>query len=159
MYYINKEVSLNTGVKYSTYSIHVISHLHIDYVHREISATLCSYKNMKDLASNFLRNGSGVELCSNYFNFKYDNETFDIDPSLFSFRILIATEDSPFHGAEIRKMYDEASKLSELLPPLLDGDTQASHTSSVAEEYVDNSHEQDLSGEFVISNVAIGSVK
>lgn len=157
MYYIEKELSLNTGVKYSNYLVHVISHLHIDYVNREISATLCSYKSMKDLAKNFIRKESEVEICSNYFNFDYNDETFDIDPILFSLRILISTKDSPFFKAEIRRMYNESGKLNDLLLPL-ETDILLSKGKGEYEEYIGTSWDNNLSSEVTISDVLVGNV-
>ena len=162
MYYINKEVRLNSGVVHDLYDFHIITHLGVNYVTQEISATLCSYKSLLDLAKNFINKDANVDLCSNYFNLRYDISTFNLDPSLVALRTLVSTEDSQFFKAEIKRIYDDDKYLSSLLPPepdnvneVLSGDRLEDPFNFIPYHKV---LEEELSGGYTISNVTVANV-
>lgn len=159
MYYIEKAVKLNTGVKYDTYSVHIITSLRIDYVNREFSASLCSYKSMAELAKNFISKDTNVEICSNYFNAQYEIKSFDIDPVLIALRILVATEDSPFFKSEIRRLYNTEEILTNLVSKSDNSKTDNENISPTVDDTYSDEIAKSISGESVIGSVTIAKVK
>lgn len=160
MYYIDRELNLNTGVKYDTYSIHIISSISVDFITNEISCTISSYKNWNDVSRNFIK-AENVDACGNYFRCSYVYNSFDTDPNLHSLRILIDTKESPFYRSEIRRIYNDEEFLYSMLPVETEviGENRYSEFSS--ENLVPPEFESvvpNLDGEFIIADVNVEKV-
>lgn len=160
MYYIKDKKHLNSGIIGDYYDYHIISSLNIDYIGRTISVILASYKSLEDLAKNYIKKDSSIQVVLNQYTVSYDTYSFDIDPSLFAFRILVQNE-GLFKGSEIRRMYDEESFLKSLVIQSTDhSNTPIDFNLPVGEHssYVETGWDNGLSGEFAISDVIVNSV-
>lgn len=160
MYYIKDRKQLNSGVIGDNYDYHLISSLSIDYIGRTISVILASYKSLEDFARNYINLDSSVQVVLNQYTVSYETYSFDIDPVLFAFRILVQ-DDGLFHGSEIRKLYNEEHFLKSLIsqePDYSNHLIDFNQGTGEYSEYIETSLDNKLDGEFTISDVLVGNV-
>nr|DAS83545.1 MAG TPA: hypothetical protein [Caudoviricetes sp.] len=160
MYYIKDKKHLNSGVIGDYYDYHIISSLNVDYIGRTISVILASYKSLEDFARNYLNKDSTIQVVLNQYTVSYETYSFDIDPVLFAFRILVQ-DDGLFHKSEIRRLYNEESFLKGLISQDIDySKLSIDFTMPTGEysNYVETDWDNELKGEFVISDVNINNV-
>lgn len=160
MYYIKDKKQLNNGVVVDHYDYHLISTLNIDYINRTISVILASYKSLKDFAKNYINLDSSVKVVLNQYTVSYETYSFDIDPVLFAFRILVQDE-GLFYGSEIRRLYNEEHFLRSLIsqePDYSNHSIDFNQPTGEHSEYIETGWDNKLNGEFVISDVLVGNV-
>lgn len=159
MYYIKERKQLNSGVVGGYYDYHLISSLSIDYIGRTISVILASYQSLEDLAKNYI-NSDSVKVVINQYTVSYETYSFDIDPALFALRILVQDE-GVFHKSEIRRLYNEEIFLRNLIQQDTDYSNSIIDFNMIPGEYsnyIETSLDNELKGEFVISDVLAGNV-
>lgn len=160
MYYIKDKKHLNSGVIGDYYDYHIISSLNVDYIGRTISVILASYKSLEDFARNYLNKDSTIQVVLNQYTVSYETYSFDIDPVLFAFRILVQ-DDGLFHKSEIRRLYNEESFLKGLISQNIDYSNLPIDFNIPTGEYsnyVETDWDNELKGEFVISDVNINNM-
>lgn len=157
MYYIKDRKHLNSGIIGDYYDYHIISSLSIDYIGRTISVILASYKSLEDFARNYISKDSSIQVVLNQYTVSYETYSFDIDPSLFAFRILVQN-DGLFKGSEIRRLYNEESFLQSLIIQSVGLLINSNKSDGDNSAYVETDSSNEMNSEFVISNVNIISV-
>ena len=106
MYYFDCETTLQTSfTEKKTFSFHFIGRISVDYFNNNSEIELFSFPTKEDFINK--ENSFVTFLTVN------DSPKFNVDPSLFALRCLIAVEESPFYHKEIKAWY-ELEHLSQL---------------------------------------------
>lgn len=169
MYYIEKDIEISRGIRSHVGRFHVVTSYQVDFLNKDVALSIASYESKEAFAKAFFKRDTSGQVTFNQVASSYDNMNFSIDPCLFALRLACSDVSSNFHGCEIKKIYNLSEFRDKFLqlpddvinqhhPDYSDHPINFNQPIGDYSEHIETSWDNELKGEFVISDVIVGNI-